>query len=261
MQYHDPDYAGGTIGEYQFYNHNTGTYDDDFCQTERCVPLDCHEPDTHFELVGVFKETDGLTWFTEQLFKHQGYCLWNNHQYEFMQTYQSYLPTYCTQLFLPNHKDEPLWINVEPQPQANVGIGVYLDDKCTQPSKKTSLQDYIELFYKVGGGNAADNNSGDNSRDDNSEEEEVLDGKQRGKQMAKAWMKALKKWNQHMNIYKTCQPCRAYSLSSSGGNAYDNNNNYNNYRFLNEDGEGDSEQWGYDCYDDAGYTNCNQVRI
>lgn len=27
------------------------------------------------------------------------------------------------------------------------------------------------------------------------------------------------------------------------------------------DGQGDAEQWGYDCYDDAGYRNCNQVSL
>ena len=31
-------------------------------------------------------------------------------------------------------------------------------------------------------------------------------------------------------------------------------------RLDENDGEGDAEQWGFDCYDDAGYTNCNQVR-
>ena len=29
----------------------------------------------------------------------------------------------------------------------------------------------------------------------------------------------------------------------------------------NEDGDGGEEQWGYNCYDYAGYTNCDQVSI
>ena len=206
------------------------------------MPLDCHEPDTHFQLVGVFKETDGLEWFTEQLFKHQGYCLWNENQYEFMQTYQSYLPTYCKQLYYPDNHDNPLWVNVQPQPDANVGIAVYSDDKCTQISKHTSLEDYLQMFYEVNG-----------------------DSAQKGKQMARAWTRALKQWNQHMNIYKTCQPCRAYSLYRSDDDDDDDkasgSQDEERKRFLNEDGEGDEEQWGYDCYDDAGYTNCNQVRL
>ena len=44
----------------------TGEYDDTYCRAERCVKLDCHEPDTTFELVGVFKESDGLEDFAEQ---------------------------------------------------------------------------------------------------------------------------------------------------------------------------------------------------
>lgn len=78
--YHDPKYKGNTIEEYQFYDFVNGTYDDSTCQasgtSHRCVKLDCHERHTHFELVGVFKETEGMYDFTEQLFKHQGYCIW-----------------------------------------------------------------------------------------------------------------------------------------------------------------------------------------
>ena len=61
-----------------------------------------------------------------------------------------------------------------------------------------------------------------------------------------------------MSIYKTCQPCRAYNLAN-GDNGDNSGSGDHRLRFLEEnDGEGDDEQWGYDCYDYAGYTNCNQ---
>ena len=47
--------------------------------------MNCHEPNTHFKLVGVFKESDGLVDWAEQLFKHEGYCLWDSDTYETMQ--------------------------------------------------------------------------------------------------------------------------------------------------------------------------------
>ena len=33
--------------------------------------MDCHEPNTHMQLIGVYKESDGLMEWAEQLFKHQ----------------------------------------------------------------------------------------------------------------------------------------------------------------------------------------------
>jgi hypothetical protein len=78
--YVDPKYKGNAIEEYQFYDIKNGTYDDSAClasgTSHRCVRMDCHESHTHFQLVGVFKETDGMYDWTEQLFKHEGYCIW-----------------------------------------------------------------------------------------------------------------------------------------------------------------------------------------
>lgn len=70
--YVDPRYQGGSIGEYQYYDPYTNTWDKSSCQTNRCAKMDCHDPHTHFELIGVFKETYGLydwggmyfVWFT-----------------------------------------------------------------------------------------------------------------------------------------------------------------------------------------------------
>lgn len=206
--------------------------------------MDCHEPDTHFQLVGVFKETDGLEDFAEQLFKHEGYCLWKSDTYDFMSTYREYFPTYCKELYYPDDDGNTLYVDVRPLPEGNVGMGVYTDDICTQLSKASSLQDYIKMFYDANG------------------------DAQTGKQIARAWTKSLERFNHHMDVYKTCQPCRAYNLLNGNDN-YDEENHSGDgrqrrERFLGNDendGEGDAEQWGYDCYDDAGYTNCNQVSV
>jgi hypothetical protein len=50
-----------------------------------------------------------------------------------------------------------------------------------------------------------------------------------------------------MTSYKVCQPCRAYNTVKTY--------NYDYSRDLVEynDGKGDAEQWGFNCYDDAGY--------
>ena len=68
---------------------------------------------------------------------------------------------------------------------------------------------------------------------------------------ANSWEAAFNKWNAMMAVYKTCQPCRAYNLYSN----VDDDWRRSRSRSLIEynDGEGDEEQNGYNCYDDADY--------
>merc|ERR1712113_738731 len=58
-----------------------------------------------------------------------------------------------------------------------------------------------------------------------------------------------------MDAYKTCQPCRAYSKYYNVQDDWERNR-----RHLVEydDGRGDEEVNGFNCYDDAGFRNCNQ---
>lgn len=193
-----------------------------------------------------------MEWFTEQLFKHQGYCLWGSQQYEFMQSYQ--LPTECTALTYPDENGNNLYMHIDPQSEGTVGIGVYTDAYCMQrASNSMTIQSYIEMYYS-------------NNNDDDGANTE------KGTQIARAYTRALEQWNEQMNIYKTCQPCRTYTLykfnvdddddvdGSGSGSGDERARELLLDRILENDGEGDSEQWGYDCYDDAGYQNCNQVR-
>ena len=67
-----------------------------------------------------------------------------------------------------------------------------------------------------------------------------------GSSAASSWSTTIDRWNSLMSVYMVCQPCRAYNKVAT----YDDSS-----RFLAEDadGEGEEEQWGYNCYDDAGY--------
>merc|ERR1712194_737019 len=56
-----------------------------------------------------------------------------------------------------------------------------------------------------------------------------------------------------MEAYKVCQPCRAYSKTY---NIQDDDRNRDLVEY--NDGEGEEEMNGYNCYDDAHYRNCNQ---
>ena len=74
----------------------------------------------------------------------------------------------------------------------------------------------------------------------------------RGNSAAESWTSSFARWNELLSVYKQCQPCRACNrVPTYEGDSGD--------RFLEDnDGKGDTEQWNYNCFDDAGYTNCNQ---
>lgn len=261
--YHDPQYKDGQIGEYQFYDWRSGEWDQSTCETKRCAKMDCHAKRTHFQLVGVFKETDGLVDWAEQLIKHEGYCVWNDAEaaledddnedgqqqnshsadgdgsgefYEFMYNRQNYWTQGCTAMYLTDSYGNALWRDIKPLPGGNITDGMYWDEDCTQKASMTFPQ-YIVKFYS-----------------------KYYYDSEKGEEVATQWQENVIQWNSLMQDFKVCQPCRAYSKTPSFDNDAGDDHR-KQLRFLNdnaEDGEGDSEQWGYNCYDDAGYTNCNQ---
>lgn len=239
-QYHDPDYEGYSIGEYQFFDWTTNTWDESTCQTERCAKMDCHLPDTRYELLGIFTETDGLNDWAEQLFKHQGYCLWDGDKqqdgqdndeegdYNFMQEQRENWSRDCEQGDVTDRDGNSLYIGVKPMPFGQMTYGVYSDEACIVEVDMT-IREYMLKYYV--------------------EEKEYSSAE--AQYYVADYLNTIKRWNSLMHDYRTCQPCRAYNKVPM----YNNNNRLQ--RNLN-DGNGDNEMWGYDCYDDAGYTNCNQ---
>ena len=260
--YHDPDYEGNSIAEYQFYDKDTGKWDGSTCRARtyglwwpftRCQRLDCHEKHTSFELVGVFKETDGLYDFTEQLFKHQGYCLWDadkqdgsgdsgdngnsadgdySDDYEFMQTLAENWVDGCTQHDSAVDADgNALYYDTKPLKGGNITYGVYTDASCVTESKY-SWSDIMTA-------------SGDNNDNDRMPS-----------------MASLSRWNELLSDFKVCQPCRAYNrvqMGQGGSGDGDNDQSEDSGDYDDgDDGEGGKEKWGFNCYDAAGYLNCNQ---
>ena len=97
----------------------------------------------------------------------------------------------------------------------DVTLGVYTDSSCLEESQY-SFADYQNVY---GGSLTASGSYG-----------------------------AFNAFNANMNVYKTCQPCRAYNREKTYG------------RQLTEynDGQGGYESNNYNCFDDADYLNCNQ---
>ena len=235
LQYVDEDYQSGGIGEYQYYDPYTGTWDDSACDVHgngRCAPMDCHLPNTTtWKLMGVFKEASyfGNDAFFEQLFKHEGICVWNDEDlYEFMsEARESAWPQGCvnTGLTIQNkyysNGGYYLYIDIKPSWNGNMTYGLYTDENC---------------YYDYEG--------------------KDITPEKVAKTLGLLYGDSLETWNNGMEAYKVCQPCMAYNLK----NTYKNNPTYaysdggeNNYYYYND------VNYGYfQCWDDANYVNVNQ---
>ena len=259
--YHDPSYRGNSIGEYQFYDRMEGLWNTDTCQppsttsilSRGCKKMDCHTSSSkHFKLVGVFKETDGLVDFVEQLFKHEGYCVWDGDKYdeegggsadgdddgssnyEFMYNRQDYIPQDCSQMYLTDDYGNTVYRGVTPLEGGNMTESLYIDEDCTQRSPM-SFEAYIVKWYSY-----------------------YYYSQETGQQVAQQWAENTQRWNELMMDFQICQPCRAYNKVPTYEDEDHRRQRQRRRHLEDNDGEGDEEQYGYNCYDDAGYRNCNQ---
>jgi hypothetical protein len=306
VQYVDENYSGHGVGEYQYWDRKNKRWDSTECQkvgnTERCVPMDCHVPDsTTFTLLGYFKEARYDLWF-DTLFEYQGDCLLTDEEYSLMnyglqqedqQSSSSSLPrpawpTECTESIYtnPNNGDgdesSPLYYDTRPLSFGRMSVALYSDDRCTQLYSGTiTVQDALKGMVCGGytdGGAAyesmcsnvvdADDDGGDG--DGSSSSTSSTNGDDDNHYDMKLH---LQKWNDAFDVFKQCQPCKAFDLTHiMGGHgyqrddttrysgAYSNNNQFmcsKDYSSSNDDaaaaGNDDGASGAVD------YSNLNQV--
>ena len=247
MQYVDLEYQGGGVGEYMYYDRHAGDWNDYACKSSpgrRCAKMDCHLPTTHFSLLGIFKEPDYDDWM-EQLFKHEGYCLWSDQEYKFMQNYRQSWPLYCTKTTAFD-KGNHLYYATKPGPRGTMYIGLYTDSNCAEEyTGETKVEEVLTLMAKAYSSGNSYSNDDDYVKRTGLEEQMTA-------------------WNKAFEVFKYCQPCKAYNLVSilAGPNAdwngtgtrYSSENYYNHYR----DDDSYNNDEGFTCYDPAGYKDVNQ---
>lgn len=220
---------------------------------------------TTWKLLGVYKEAAyfGRDAFFEQLFKHEGVCVWNDEDlYDFMsEAREGSWSEGCIQTSTMNDEgSDYLYIDLKPTYNGNMTYALYTDYIC-----KT---EYDGLKVSV---NTVAKNMG------------LLYGSY------------LDQWNDALEIYKVCQPCRAYNLQysasskskssssssyqsrysqysngkysyySSSASGYNKYNSYSTYASKNGNGRNlynddayDPNEGYFQCDDDADYTNVNQ---
>jgi hypothetical protein len=123
-------------------------------------------------------------------------------------------PCDCESTGQTDNDGNTLYYDTKPMPEGRIGLGLYIDSRCKYDY--TGDKDIADLL----GGDIAE------------------------------LEKSLTTFNDAFDVYKVCQPCKAYALgynkdlkdgSRQGGDPNDENGGYT-----------------FDCYDDAGYTNVNQ---
>jgi hypothetical protein len=261
--YVDLEYEGGGIGEYQYWDRWENQWDDTSCNyasnnknknnnnnknndnqgnSNRCAKMDCHLEDTHFSLLGIFKHKDYDEWMG-QLFKHEGMCIWTQDEYSFMKQARKSWPRGCTfsgSYYNDGDDDLPLYYDLQPASQGDITVALYTDTRCTQQYVSQDSSDPLTVENVVG--NIIMNGRNGKSRDNSQSTYTSLSD-------------ALKAWDSAFDIFKICQPCIAYDRFNVGWNADDDASKGSSYYNYNDGGKYND----FDCYDDAGYTNVNQV--
>ena len=233
MQYIDLDYQGEGIAEYQFFDRHTGKWDKSSCISEsgRCAKYDCHLGDSNFKLLGLFKEANYHEWM-EQLYKHEGVCVWTEDEYEQMQYLRESWPCGCTQTGQTDENGNYIYYDMKPLPEGRMTLGLYTDASCsTEHSGDLDAIEVIENMYASNGNNNDNNNN--NDRDDRGSLGDLAED--------------ISSWNDAFDVFKKCQPCKAYDLSNDGSGNYNQDDHH-------EDDDGEA----FACHDDAGYNSVNQ---
>jgi hypothetical protein len=183
--------------------------------------MDCHEPTTHFSLLGYFKEANYAGEWMEQLFKHEGVCVWTEDEYDLMGDGYDFWDTSCSQTEYTDEEGNYIYYDLKPLPEGNMTMGSYTDYRC--------VVEYTGDSVTVDDALDGDRRKLREGRRANEEDNDV------------SFDEYIEAWNDAFSIFKTCQPCKAYNLNYDG------------------DGDGgrrldDANEGYFQCNDEAGYT-------
>ena len=188
IQYVDPNYQGNGLYEYQFYDRYGQNWTS-YCEDEDvCRKMDCHEEDTEFKLIGFFKHADYFDW-VEQLFKHEGVCIWTDDEYQFMKEEEDLFPEGCAASDYTDEDGNVMYYDLMPQANGDWGIGLYTDSKCSNLYGGDTV-DVYDMY----------------------DQDRRRLGSGSGDQYPLNETVAL--YNEAFSIFKICQPCIAYDLDN-----------------------------------------------
>jgi hypothetical protein len=181
---------------------------------------------THFSLLGFFKHKSYDDWM-EQLFKHEGICVWSDEEYAFMKSAREAWPQGCIDSSYTTTGGMEIYYDIKPVQGGDITVGLYTDTQCIKEYDKNDASITVENIlgnFLLNHGGSGDNNN--NNYDFSSD----------------SLQDSLARWDSAFGVFHQCQPCVAYDLENTDGSSY------------NDGGD------MFECYDDADYTNVNQVK-
>jgi len=242
-----------------YYDRKTNTWDDRACGTSgntRCVKMDCHLSGTHYSLLGFFKEPSYGDWM-DQLFNNEGDCVWTDDEYKFMQMNRDVWPEQCTDTGLYDSAGSSIYYDIKPSRYGEFEIGLYNDTACIEAyqGKKTVLEVTKEMVCSMDNAThpcssrhtnyhnalkyANSHNTGNSTFDSTGDIWELAS--------------SLEEWNFGFDVFKQCQPCKAYDLTTIvAGIDYVRSHDGSRYNYTSANAEGEVFQ----CNSNA---NVNQV--
>lgn len=243
-------------------------------------------------MLGFFREPKYNEWM-EQLFKHEGDCVWTDEEYVFMQGDREAWPQGCVATtFTDKSTGKTIRYALKPEPYGDMGIGLYTDQGCIEEYQGSLTVDQV-MYSTVCEGYAEGGGGGDGGDEELTQTmcstnntnllyyyNELYNSTYNGDGHPKdvknnIWSleQYLSTWNDAFDVYKQCQPCKTYDLTFHvAGKNYQKNLNGDRYiynaAFADQgddyDGDhGDMDDDAYDytfqCHDAADYNNVNQV--
>ena len=189
--------------------------------------MDCHLEDTHFSLLGFFKHKSYDDWM-EQLFKHEGMCIWTDEEYAFMSNARETWPQGCILSGTTKDNGDPIYYDLKPVIGGGITLALYTDERCIEEYQSTGNNDPINIENVIGN-ILLEGGSGDGSGDNNyynydfSDEYDTLEA-------------SLEAWDSAFDIFKICQPCIAHDLLNYGYDGSGNKGeNYGKYKYGYDD--------------------------
>ena len=146
------EYEGGGIGEYQYWDRDVQKWDTTACEytgSSRCAKMDCHLSNTHWSLLGFFKHRSYDDWM-EQLFKHEGVCLWTEQEYAFMAAARETWPQGCVVSGTTTDDGDYIYYDLKPVKGGGITLGLYTDPRCVEEYRSSGRNDPITIENVVG---------------------------------------------------------------------------------------------------------------
>ena len=141
-------------------------------------------------------------------------------------------PQGCIDSYTTTDDGSEIYYDIKPVQGGDIEVALYTDTQCINeyvPYGKNdpiTVENILGNFFLGGGSGSGDDNYYDFSSDTLEE--------------------SMERWDDAFAKFRICQPCVAYDLDNVDGS-----------KFYDDDGGGDGDM--FDCYDDADYTNVNQV--